>query len=1033
MERKGGKTPGPPSAGRTTWLRGLLAAGVVFGALVSFALVIPMTAAEGAGAPGAPGSDLTLADIAASPRVSVASPVDWPSGAPLVGSYTGTIEATIELKFSHEAELAALLASLNDPSAPDYHHYLTAAEFAQEFGVPSSAYEAALAYLGSFPGVTVHAFSDRSNIGVSGSATALGALFSTRWGSFVSPGQGAFYAPVHPPSLPAVLAGMVSGVYGLDDYATAHFAPLGEALRSVTPVASTASHSIESAQGYPSPITGANGAQYIYGSDLQPAYDEVPLFSVAYPTTEVVATVLWSGTNASGTPVGPFDPADIQAYFNATLPAGQPHATVIGDPVGGAPPPGPSAQYDTTDATLENTLDLEMVGSTAPGATIYNVYGPSPTFANLLSAFVTAVNLPSVQVITNSWGGSDGLQSGWTSPLQECAARGITVLASTGDSGDNPASSKWTSGTPDGVEFPSTMAYNTYGVSAVGGTTVTLSSSLAIQQQIAWYISDAADGGPAGCVGGISPNFAEPNWQVASSANSVILGAGQGAQRAVPDLSAIANNTIIAISSNGQFNPTVGVWGTSIASPLTAGLIATIDAVHAVRHLEPLGYLNPALYSLGTNQTAGRLSLNAFYDVTAGSNYRYPALAGYDLVTGWGSIYATNLSTLDGGGPQYSVVFHANGTRNASWSVTIQVGSSPYRTNSTSASTLSFLLPSGNYTYTVSAPSGYASTPANGPLSVAKNLTVFLNFTVAPGGGGNFLSTLESFFSFLGLGPLGFWLVLVIVILIIVAASVGSARRRARRRRAIQTGPPPTAYPPPPGSAPGTGGYAWPGAPLYPPPPTAPAQYPKPPEGPPLAATGYGYHWPPPPTTAPVPPTHVPPPPPRYPPPPPAASLSTPPSPPGPPSPPSTIRAQWSAPTPAPPPSPTPAGPGGTSPVPVAPSLPVSPRPQGIATCAHCGRSNLPNDRFCRECGAPLGGRFLAEAPGPAAPAAPPTPPRSSPSERFAAPSPTDPRPSPPPTVPGAIGPEGGRACPQCGNVVRPGLRFCTRCGAPIG
>ena len=83
-----------------------------------------------------------------------------------------------------------------------------------------------------------------------------------------------------------------------------------------------------------------------------------------------------------------------------------------GVPINGAVKPGLSATYDTTGANDENTLDLEMVGSTAPGASIYNVYGPNSTYLSIDSAFAFILNpnstykaLDNVSVITNSWGG----------------------------------------------------------------------------------------------------------------------------------------------------------------------------------------------------------------------------------------------------------------------------------------------------------------------------------------------------------------------------------------------------------------------------------------------------------------------------------------------------------------------------------------------------------------------------------------------------------------------------------------------------
>ncbi|MGI0068524.1 MAG: S8 family serine peptidase, partial [Thermoplasmata archaeon] len=330
-----------------------------------------------------------------------------------------------------------------------------------------------------------------------------------------------------------------------------------------------------------------------------------------------------------------------------------------------------------------------MAGSTAPGASIYNVYGPD--FSNtvyLYGAFSYILNptntpgLSQVSVISNSWGGQDGNDSVWFNNLQEATSRGISVLASSGDGGNNPSSQEWCG---SDTCFPASMSYSSFGMTAVGGTTVTLnpdSSSPAyrhILEQSAWYISsgDTADGGPAGSEGGLSLIYPEPSWQLTTSANAVIQGGGRG----VPDLGALANNTLVTITIAGyQYRATYALyggghfefdWGTSVAAPLEAGIVDEIDHVLESQSNPGLGFLNPQLYALASEQTASlvnntdsqgygtgysctgpgtppncpyasALPTLALLDVYQGANYYYAATRGYDLVTGWGSIDAYN-------------------------------------------------------------------------------------------------------------------------------------------------------------------------------------------------------------------------------------------------------------------------------------------------------------------------------------------------------------------------------------------------------
>ena len=377
----------------------------------------------------------------------------------------------------------------------------------------------------------------------------------------------------------------------------------------------------------------------------------------------MIATILWTGYNASGTPVGPFNPSDIYAYYNATLPSYEPHPKVFGVPVNGASQPGVSSTYDITGASGENTLDLEMAGSTAPGASIYNVYGQNSSLLSIDTAFAyilnpnsTFSNLNNVSVISNSWGTSDTNNTAWYAYLQEAQARGITVLASSGDSGDSSSSSKYTGSQ---VQFPSTMAYNNFGITAVGGTNLSLSNALHIDNQTVWY-DKSSPSGIVGSTGGISTVFSEPAWQLNTEANKVINGAGRG----VPDISAVANNTLIYETLNGGNNHglyLLAAGGTSVASPLTAGMVAEIDAIMSHYNQSRLGFLNPLIYQIANMQFASFSSTNttgfeptgsynstlplaAFFNVEYGGNNVYNARFGYSLVTGWGSIDAYNFT-----------------------------------------------------------------------------------------------------------------------------------------------------------------------------------------------------------------------------------------------------------------------------------------------------------------------------------------------------------------------------------------------------
>jgi len=605
-------------------------------------------------------------------------------------SSTESVPILVTFNFANSSRLANLLGNLQDPHSPQYHHYLTATEFDTEFGLSPATYESALQYFQSLGATQVHSYADRVSLSFDASPSVAASIFHTSLASYGLHGQG-FYAPTAAPQLPDPLASIVAGVDGLSSYSALVNHPLHTAPQIRSGGVPAGSSPIPPISAYPTPVQ-SGGFQFEFASDFQVAYDQRSLFAEdGYPTDMVAATILGSGTyegNPITTPwgnlvtgenVGPFVPHDIYDFYNQTLPAGEPHATIAGVPLNGAPAPGPLASFDNTSANVENTLDLEMLGSTAPGAHLYNVYGPSlsntyldDAFAFILNPNATYAALDNVSVISNSWGGTDAFDAGWNSSLASAAARGITVLASSGDSASNPNGDGGSFDPPGQTTlFPASMAYDTYGVVAVGGTTVTLDpTSLQMTSNVVWNQTAAWDSPnpAAGSTGGVSAIFPEPDWQNDSSANAVIQGGGRG----VPDIAAIANNTIMTLTIGGiEYNASnaslgrffINVAGTSIASPLTAGMVVDADHVMGQFGSGWLGFLDPTLYPLANAQytpansvvtpSTGYIATGAynstlptlpFFDVTVGRNFADSALVGYDLVTGWGTMDAYNFT-----------------------------------------------------------------------------------------------------------------------------------------------------------------------------------------------------------------------------------------------------------------------------------------------------------------------------------------------------------------------------------------------------
>ena len=268
----------------------------------------------------------------------------------------------------------------------------------------------------------------------------------------------------------------------------------------------------------------------------------------------------------------------------------------------------------------EESLDVEAVHGIAPDAKIVyysalngfglNVGPFEVGLEPLLVALAQAVEGGQVQVVSNSWGGAnDSPTPGDTTVLDlitnEAAAQGITIDFSSGDAGDQVASSGVRA-----ADFPATSP----AVTAVGGTTLEVGKH---GQRIAetywgtlkapltngnWDLKGKIFNGAGG--GGVSTAYAEPSWQQGVvQAGEATFGGLAKAGRVVPDISMVADSTTgmrIGLTEHfadgtdhyGEFR----IGGTSLSCPLFSGLVAL--AVGKAGH--GLGMINPTLYSRAT-------------------------------------------------------------------------------------------------------------------------------------------------------------------------------------------------------------------------------------------------------------------------------------------------------------------------------------------------------------------------------------------------------------------------------------------------
>jgi subtilase family serine protease len=311
----------------------------------------------------------------------------------------------------------------------------------------------------------------------------------------------------------------------------------------------------------------------------------------------------------------------------------------------------------------ETTLDVEYAHAIAPGANIVLAETPvSETegvqgFPQIVKAETWAINhLPAqhlaVDVISQSFGATEqtfgnGLATlnkfKLRSAFQLARARGVTVLAASGDTGATDVKL-------DGVtlydhrvtSWPDSDPL----VTSVGGTRLNLNLKTGkFTPAVAWNDTFnstlfGTDPVPTASGGGNSVLFSRPSYQDSVKARV-------GARRGVPDISMSAACSAV-VDVYATFDQTQSGWnilcGTSEATPLFAGIVALADQVHG----KPLGLINPKLYALSAAKAPG------IVDVISGNNTvqlgqggpfvtGFSALRGYDLVTGVGTVYAPAL------------------------------------------------------------------------------------------------------------------------------------------------------------------------------------------------------------------------------------------------------------------------------------------------------------------------------------------------------------------------------------------------------
>jgi subtilase family serine protease len=525
-------------------------------------------------------------------------------------------------------------AAVSTPGSASFHHYLSPASYASQFGASTATTAKVESWLrgAGFTGVTASPL--RSYVRATGSAKAIDAAFHTQLKLYratagVNAGRYRLRANDSAISVPSSLSGGVAGVTGLDNAAPVR--PLQRP--SATAIGKTTPRTTVRAKPTAAPCSFYYGEYRATGLPRQFGVTSFPTDNCGYSGTQLrKAYGASSAATGSGQTVALIELGltpdmfltlhDYAKKNGLPAPAGRRYSELslgrgsqCGDP-----------------ADIEEQLDVEMSYAMAPGANQLVVggdscnegdYGMQGLFNADLAVLGTGSH-PLATVASNSWeSGTEGQAPALTNIehaiLVQATAEGVGMYFSSGDGSGvlSPSSD------PDAI--------------AVGGTTLGIgkggsrlfetgwSEGISLLNGKSWFF--LGEYGAAG--GGPSLLWAEPSYQdgVVPADMATAPGNRGGTVRSVPDISADADPFTGAAVGLLTFHNKSGkpptyfqfpVGGTSEAAPLVAGMVT------AAQQGQPasFGLINPALYQLADS--------SALYDalpLTSSSPVAYRGMA----------------------------------------------------------------------------------------------------------------------------------------------------------------------------------------------------------------------------------------------------------------------------------------------------------------------------------------------------------------------------------------------------------------------
>ena len=507
----------------------------------------------------------------------------------LLGSVDGadSIDLSLALRLPGRDELLRFLDGLHTPGAPEFRHYLTAAEFGSRFGLPDAQLSALESELSQAGISIVERFPQRTSIRVRASAATVEAVFGVRLTRYEDETGREYRRPDRAPDIPPRLTPFVQSVSGLDTS--------GRRIPRQGPLFDVPARGL-----MPTDIERAFGL-----TRLRQATD--------FGAGEYIAVISFDT----------FDPADI-ARFDAAVGITSPPVEKI--PVSTAPTkPGQS--------TVEVNLDIDIVRMIAPKAQILNFETVDYALTN--GEMVRAVVADGrAKIATISWGwcaswqmryfGADALIAE-DNELKAAVAAGVNVFLASGDSG--PYSCRHNDMSE--IQLDPDATGSSPNIIAVGGTTLSVREDGSYLEEVAWEWPLRGEAGG----GGQTNAFPREAWQAGPGVDN----AYSNGFRQSPDVSGPADCDsgffiVYTDPSEGLFEGSGGC-GTSAASPFWAGVTVLLQRYARDRGIDELGYLNPTFYALAAEYPPNTI----FHDIVRGANLGFDATPGWDFATGLGS------------------------------------------------------------------------------------------------------------------------------------------------------------------------------------------------------------------------------------------------------------------------------------------------------------------------------------------------------------------------------------------------------------